>query len=240
MKKALGPHLIKCVGGFVCAWLLSNGAIAEHHEASSPQLETEAQKIGYSFGQMFGRRLSSTMSDIDVDAFVQGIRDVYGDKPSKLTEQEINASLQAYQAKQQKKQMEQQQELASENLTKGKAFLTENAGKDGVITTESGLQYKIVNQGTGSSPKLTDTVEVHYTGSLINGEVFDSSVQRGNSVSFPVNGVIPGWIEALQLMKPGGKWQLFIPADLAYGPTGNGRIGPNETLIFEVELLAIK
>ena len=231
MKKAFALHWKTGVGTIACALALSTAAIADHHEQTA-SLQTEQQKIGYSFGQMFGRRLSSTMADIDLDAFVQGIRDVYNKQPSRLSDEEISQAIKTY-------QQEQVQALATNNLEKGKKFLAENAGKDGVMATTSGLQYKINTAGEGSSPKLNDSVEVHYTGSLINGEVFDSSVQRGKSVSFPVSGVIPGWTEALQLMKPGDKWQLFIPAELAYGTNGNGRIGPNETLIFDVELIAV-
>ncbi len=124
---------------------------------------------------------------------------------------------------------------------RAKTFLAANAKKDGVKTTASGLQYKVIKSGTGKSPKATDTVKVHYHGTLIDGTVFDSSVERGEPVSFPVNGVIPGWTEALQLMKEGDKWQLFIPSKLAYGERGAGaKIGPNATLIFEVELLAVE
>jgi FKBP-type peptidyl-prolyl cis-trans isomerase FklB len=123
----------------------------------------------------------------------------------------------------------------------GEAFLAENAKKEGVKTTASGLQYKVIKSGTGESPKPTDTVKVHYHGTLIDGTVFDSSVQRGEPISFPVTGVIPGWVEALQLMKVGDKWQLFIPAKLAYGARSpSPLIGPNSTLIFEVELLGIE
>ncbi len=131
------------------------------------------------------------------------------------------------------------QSLPDINLEKGQSFLDKNSKKTGVVSLESGLQYKIINKGNGSSPDLNDTVEVHYEGSLINGEVFDSSVDNDEPASFGVNGVIKGWTEALQLMKEGAKWKLFIPSDLAYGETGNNSIGPNETLIFEVELIGI-
>ena len=135
---------------------------------------------------------------------------------------------------------EKQKATAEKNLKAGEAFIAANAKKEGVKTTASGLQYKVIKTGTGASPKLTDTVKVHYHGTLIDGTVFDSSVQRGEPVTFPVNGVIPGWTEALQLMKVGDKWQLVIPAKLAYGEDGSGPIGPNSVLIFEVELLDIE
>lgn len=232
MKKVFAQHWKTRLGVIACALALSTATQAGDNQPLE-SLQTEKQKIGYSFGQMFGRRLSSTMKDIDIDAFVQGVRDVYSEQPSKLSDEQISEAINTY-------QQEQFQMIAAENLEKGKKFLTENATKEGVIATESGLQYKVNTKGEGESPKLSDSVEVHYTGSLLSGEVFDSSVQRGKSTSFPVGGVIPGWTEALQLMKPGGKWQLFIPADLAYGANGNGRIGPNETLIFDVELIAVK
>lgn len=219
---------------FLCTTLT-----ATDHEKETSPLATEEQQVGYSYGQMFGRRLSSTMSDIDIDAFIAGFQDGYSGKDSQLSEEQMNKALQTHQAQLKEQQMAEHSAKASENQKKSEAFLTQNAGKDGVKTTSSGLQYKIIAEGSGTSPAPEDTVEVHYTGTLINGDVFDSSVQRGTPVSFPVKGVIPGWTEALQLMKPGGKWQLFIPPELAYGANGTGRIGPNEALIFEVELLSV-
>jgi len=213
---------------------------AGNHEKATKPLASEEQQVGYSYGQMFGRRLSSTMSDIDIDAFIAGFQDGYSGKDSQLSEEQMNKALQTHQAQLRDQQMAEHSAKAAENLKKSEDFLTQNASKDGIKTTASGLQYKIITEGEGTSPAPEDTVEVHYTGTLINGNVFDSSVQRGTPASFPVKGVIPGWTEALQLMKPGGKWQLFIPPDLAYGANGTGRIGPNEALIFEVELLSVK
>jgi FKBP-type peptidyl-prolyl cis-trans isomerase FklB len=132
------------------------------------------------------------------------------------------------------------EQIAEDNKVQGSAFLAENKGKDGVKTTASGLQYRIIKAGTGVKPSASDTVKVHYEGSLINGTVFDSSIKRGEPVSFPVGGVIKGWTEALQIMPEGSKWQLFIPSDLAYGPGGNRNIGPNEVLLFDVELLEVQ
>ena len=159
-----------------------------------------------------------------------------------MTPQAMQETMQRYQAYQQQEQRRIMEEQATANRAAGTEYLAQNANKPGVITTESGLQYRVIKKGEGASPKLDDTVEVHYTGRLIGGEVFDSSVERGQPVTFPVNGVIKGWVEALQLMKPGSKWELTIPSELAYGPggTANGRIGPNATLIFEVELLDVK
>jgi FKBP-type peptidyl-prolyl cis-trans isomerase FklB len=145
----------------------------------------------------------------------------------------------AYQAEMQEKAAGQQSELAQKNLEAGQTFLAENAEREGVETTESGLQYEILEEGEGESPTAEDQVKVHYTGELISGEVFDSSRERGEPVTFGLNQVIPGWTEGLQLMKEGGRAKLYIPADLAYGPGGNQRIGPNETLVFDVELLDV-
>ncbi len=218
--------------------LLAVSAIAET-TAPTPPAMTD---VSYSFGQTFGVRLKETLPDLDIKSFVEGMSDVYAGKPSRLTDEQMQRVMQEYQVVMQQKQRETMDRLADENREKGKAYLAQNGAKAGVITTASGLQYSVLKKGEGTSPALDDVVEVHYTGSLIGGEVFDSSVERGQPVSFPVNGVIKGWVEALQLMKPGDKWQLTIPSELAYGPAGtpNGRIGPNETLLFDVELLSIK
>ncbi len=153
------------------------------------------------------------------------------EKKALFTPEEFNMIAQTFMTK-------QMERAASSNEDKGRKFLEENAGKDGVMTTESGLQYKILKEGSGNTPNSQSEVTVHYEGRLIDGTVFDSSIQRGQPVTFPLGGVIPGWTEALQMMKKGAKWQLFIPSNLAYGPRGAGNlIGPNETLIFDVELL---
>jgi FKBP-type peptidyl-prolyl cis-trans isomerase FklB len=145
----------------------------------------------------------------------------------------------AYQEELQSQQEQQYNELASQNLEAGEAFLAQNAEREGVETTESGLQYEVIEEGDGNNPTASDRVQVHYTGELINGDVFDSSRDRGQPVTFGLNQVIPGWTEGLQLMSEGARYKLYIPADLAYGPGGNQAIGPNETLIFDVELLAV-
>ena len=157
-----------------------------------------------------------------------------GAKPL-LTEQEIQETMDAFQ----KEMMAKQDEVAKKNKAEGESFLAENKKKEGIKILPSGLQYKVIKAGTGKKPKSTDTVTVHYRGTLIDGTEFDSSYKRGQIVSFPVSGVIPGWTEALQLMEAGAKWQLFIPPNLAYGERGaGGAIGPNTTLIFEVELVS--
>ncbi|WP_417227093.1 FKBP-type peptidyl-prolyl cis-trans isomerase [Amphritea sp.] len=203
-------------------------------------LETDQQKLGYSLGLMLGERLKADVEELDVDALRRAVETVYsGDEPL-LKPEEVEATMMAFQ---QAKMAEQQAEftkISEDNLKKGQEYLAENGKKEGVVTTESGLQYEELTAGEGESPKAEDTVKVHYRGSLISGTDFDSSYSRGEPVSFPLNGVIPGWTEGLQLMKTGGKARLVLPAELAYGPGGMGdAIGPNETLVFEVELLEI-
>ncbi|MDY6993172.1 MAG: FKBP-type peptidyl-prolyl cis-trans isomerase, partial [Pseudomonadota bacterium] len=178
--------------------------------------------------------------DINLDILIRGMSDALGDKEPLLSEEEINKVLTNFQRERIAKQAQQRKQAAEENMKKSEAFLAENKAKEGVKTLESGLQYKVVTPGEGEPPKATDKVTVHYKGTLIDGTEFDSSYQRGKPASFAVNRVIKGWTEALQLMKPGAKWQLFIPPQLAYGERGApGKIGPNETLLFEVELLAV-
>jgi len=204
-----------------------------------PDLTNAKQKTSYAIGLDIGTSLKRQEIDVDARALTAGIADGLAGKPA-LTEEEQKATLMDLQKSAMAKAEEKQKAAAGKNLKAGEAFLAENAKKDGVKTTASGLQYKVIKSGTGPSPKPTDTVKVHYTGTLIDGTVFDSSVQRGEPITFPVNGVIPGWTEALQLMKVGDKWKLFIPAKLAYGEEGPGPIGPNSTLIFDVELLGVE
>jgi FKBP-type peptidyl-prolyl cis-trans isomerase FklB len=179
--------------------------------------------------------------DIDPDILAQGIKDVFAGGKLLLTEEEFRNTMENFRKDMMAKQKMQMQEISDKNKKEGEEFLAENKNKEGVITLPSGLQYKVIKEGDGNLPKATDTVTVHYRGTLIDGTEFDSSYGRGEPATFPVNGVIPGWTEALQLMKAGSKWQLFIPSNLAYGERGaGGRIGPNSTLVFDVELLSIK
>jgi len=217
---------------------------ASEVEAVKPgiALDTDEQRVSYGMGVGLGERIKQDSIAIDSDAFAAGMKDAIEGAELKMTKEEIMQEMQAFQQKQVAAQQAEFDNLATTNLEAGAAFLAENTTKEGVVTLESGLQYKVLTEGTGSKPKATDTVEVHYSGKLLDGTEFDSSYTRGATVSFPVNGVIPGWTEALQLMPVGSKWQLFIPSDLAYGPggTGGGPIGPNATLLFDVELIAIK
>ncbi len=198
-------------------------------------LETEMEKVSYSLGVSVANSVKAQgLQSIDAKAVGKAFEDVFEGKELVISEEEANVILQEYFQKLANKALE-------ENQAAGKEFLLENAKRDGVVTTASGLQYEVLAQGSGASPKATDEVTVHYHGTLTDGRVFDSSVERGQPATFPVNGVIPGWIEALQLMNVGSKYKLFIPSDLAYGERGAGQmIGPNSTLIFEVELISIK
>ncbi|MFQ5469818.1 MAG: FKBP-type peptidyl-prolyl cis-trans isomerase N-terminal domain-containing protein [Gammaproteobacteria bacterium] len=199
-------------------------------------LKNDKEKISYTIGFQIGQNLKQQGMDIDTDMLSAAIEDVMQDKTLKMTMQEMQSAMQAFQ----KKQMESMQAKAEENKKAGEAFLAENKSKDGVKVTDSGLQYKVITEGKGKKPTADSEVVVHYKGTLISGKEFDSSYKRGQPATFPVKGVIAGWTEALQLMSEGAKWQLYIPSDLAYGPRGNSSIGPNETLIFDVELISIK
>lgn len=204
-------------------------------------LNDQKDKVSYSIGMNIGNNLKKQSIDVNPDVLAQGIKDTLSGSKALMTEQEVNETIMAFQKEMSAKQIERLKELGEKNKKEGKAFLAENKKKEGIITLPSGLQYKVINEGTGETPELTDVVTVNYRGTLIDGIEFDSSYRRGQPATFPVNAVIAGWAEALQLMKVGSKWQLFIPSDLAYGERGAGRdIGPNATLIFDVELLSIK
>lgn len=199
------------------------------------------QKASYGFGVDFAKRLNQQGINLDINALTRGIRDVSEGKKLALTEDEMNQARTQFLQKLQADLVIKQKDLGARNLKEGQDFLAANAKKEGVITTDSGLQYKILEAGNGATPKLEDTVVTHYRGTLIDGREFDSSYSRNQPATFPVKGVIKGWTEALQLMKVGAKWQLFIPSDIAYGESKRSElIQPNSTLIFEIELLDIK
>lgn len=204
------------------------------------ELKTVEQKTSYALGLDVGMSFRRLPVEIDLPSFFAGIEDMITGSRPRLSQEEFEQTMKAFQARLQSKAAEAQKGAGEENLKAGAAFLAKNGMKKGVVTTDSGLQYAVLAEGDGATPKKSDVVTVHYTGTLIDGSVFDSSVERGEPATFPVGGVIPGWTEALQLMKVGAKYKLFIPADLAYGEGGaGGVIGPNSTLIFEVELLGI-
>ena len=207
----------------------------------STELKDEKDKVSYSIGLDIGTTFKKQNMDVNHDALMAGLKDaVSGNKPL-LNEDQVKETMTAYSKTMMEKQANQTKEAAAKNGAIGEKFLAENKTKEGIKTTASGLQYKVLKEGSGAGPKETDTVVTHYKGTLLNGTEFDSSYKRNEPASFPVNRVIKGWTEALQLMKPGSKYQLFIPASLAYGERGAGQdIGPNETLIFEVELVSVK
>ncbi|MDR2017614.1 MAG: FKBP-type peptidyl-prolyl cis-trans isomerase [Syntrophobacterales bacterium] len=204
-------------------------------------LKSPKEKVSYSIGVDIGNTLKRQPIDVDPAVLGQGIKDAMSGGKLLLTEQEIRDTMQNFQKEMVTKQTERMKKLSEENKTKGETFLAENKKKPDIITLPSGLQYKVIKEGTGKMPKATDKVTVNYRGTLIDGTEFDSSFKRGEPASFQVNGVIAGWTEALQKMKTEAKWQLFIPSNLAYGERGAGNmIGPNATLIFDVELISIK
>lgn len=207
----------------------------------SIELNTKDEKISYALGLDIGTSFQRLPVDISLPAVFAAMEDVFGNNKPQLDQDEFQALMSEFQQNMQAEAQKLQGQMADKNLEEGKAFLEANKAADGVTVTDSGLQYVIVEEGNGSKPASTDTVSVHYTGTLIDGTVFDSSVQRGEPATFPLNGVIPGWTEGLQTMAVGGKTRFFIPSDLAYGERGAGEvIGPNSTLIFDVELLDIK
>lgn len=203
-------------------------------------LDGDQAKLSYSIGATLGQGLSRDIKDLDVDAFAAAIKDVYGDDEMQMSQDEISTTLTQYQQQKVAEQKAEQKKVADENRKKSEDFLEENAKKDGVETTDSGLQYQVLESGDGESPTADDTVRVNYEGTLPDGTVFDSSYKRGEPISFKVGQVIPGWQEALKMMHVGDTWMITVPSDLAYGPAGTGGpIGPNQALQFKVELLAI-
>jgi FKBP-type peptidyl-prolyl cis-trans isomerase FklB len=204
-------------------------------------LKTDKEKTSYAIGVNMGKSVRNGPVDLDTKIFLQAFRDALAGNKLLMTDEEVKSALTALQADLRKKQEEKNQMLAETNKKAGEEFLAANKAKDGVVTLPSGLQYKILTQGTGPKPAVTDSVVCNYKGTLLDNTEFDSSYKRGQPATFPVGQVIKGWTEALQLMPVGSKWQLFIPSDLAYGARGSGpTIGPNSTLIFEVELISIK
>jgi FKBP-type peptidyl-prolyl cis-trans isomerase len=225
----------------VLALTLAVSACWAHAADTAPKMSTDAQKAAYAIGQNFGKTLVREAPDLDPALVQQGVADALAKRTPALTEAEQTQAIGAFQQAMMAKKASQAEATAATNAQAAKKFLTDNGKKPGVTTLPSGLQYQVVSSGKGPSPKKTDTVKVHYHGTLIDGKVFDSSVQRGEPATFRVDQVIPGWTEALQKMKVGDKWKLFIPPELAYGNRGaGGVIEPGSALIFDVELLAIQ
>ena len=232
----------------LCALLLpalacAPGSVVPGESAAVAQDKPQSvlDRASYAIGYNVGRNLTDQGIEANLDLLLEGVRTgVLGETPP-LTEAEMQTAMNEVQQQVEAKQQDQQEETAAMNKQAGEAFLAENGQRDEVTTTASGLQYEVLLEGMGPKPSATDTVSVHYHGTTIDGAVFDSSVERGQPAEFPLNGVISGWTEGLQLMGVGAKWKLFLPPELAYGDRGAGpKIGPGSTLIFEVELLSIQ
>jgi FKBP-type peptidyl-prolyl cis-trans isomerase len=244
MKKL---HLTKAsvLGATVAALLVTAGCNKESEtSASSAQikLDTIEQKVTYIVGYNMAKQAQANGLNFEKDVMSAAIQDVLDDKEPRIAQADQQQIMMSFQEDQQSKREDERKVAAEANLKKAQAFLADNAKKDGVKVTESGLQYEVLQAAPegAATPSADDIVKVHYHGTLVDGSVFDSSIERGEPVSFPVKGVIEGWVEALQLMKVGDKFKLYIPPELGYGEGGtSGKIGPNDALIFEVELLEI-
>ena len=220
-------------GSLLAAVLFAGNALAT-------ELETEAQKLGYIIGMDIGASLKQQGTNLDLDSLYDAIKATYNDEPLAMTPEEAATIRESFIAERRAEAEAERNEQVASNAVEGDKFLLENRTKEGVILTDSGLQYKVLEMGDGPRPTATDSVKVHYRGTLLNGEEFDSSYERGEPISFVLNKVIAGWTEGVQLMPVGSKFMFYIPPDLAYGPAGGGPIGPNATLIFQVELLDIE
>ncbi|HEX2960728.1 MAG TPA: FKBP-type peptidyl-prolyl cis-trans isomerase [Ignavibacteriales bacterium] len=223
--------------------ILSVGiAACQQKDLKKEDLKTSKDKASYAIGLDIGKTFKRQSIEINEDALLQGVKDaIRKDSLYLLTDAEIQQTMMTFQKEMMEKQTAKMKELGDKNKKEGDAFLAANKTKEGVKTTASGLQYKVITAGTGATPKATDKVKVNYRGTLVNGTEFDNSYKRGEPIVFTVGSVIKGWTEALQLMKVGDKWQIFIPSELAYGEQGAGQtIPPNSTLIFDVELLGIE
>ncbi len=207
----------------------------------SPALKSQKEKVSYIIGMDLANNLKRQSIEIDPDSLARGVKDALSGAKPQLTDQEMREVMTSFEKEVRAKQEELRKATSEKNKIEGEKFLAENKNKEGVKTLPSGLQYKVITPGKGKKPQLTDTVTTNYRGTLIDGTEFDSSSRHGKPATFPVNGVIRGWTEALQLMEEGAKWQLFIPSDLAYGEKGAGQmIGPNAVLIFEIELISVQ
>ncbi|WP_435010893.1 FKBP-type peptidyl-prolyl cis-trans isomerase N-terminal domain-containing protein [Tundrisphaera lichenicola] len=221
--------------GSTMAWAQDPAAKGES------ELKTVDQKAAYAIGLNMGKQMKKQGIALDPELLLKGLRDGLADKAA-LTDAQMEEVMQAFGQQMQAKAAAAASGIAEKSLKEGQAFLAANKAKPGVQTLPSGLQYKVIKEGTGKSPKLDDTVVAHYEGTLIDGTIFDSSIKRGEPAEFPVSGVIKGWTEILQKMKVGAKYQVFIPSDLAYGanPRPGGPIKPNDALIFDIELIDVK
>ena len=228
---------IKLVTAAVMGLMMTTAMAA----TDATSLSTDTDKLSYSIGADLGKNFKTQGIDINPTALAKGMQDGMGTAPLALTEQQMKDVLNKFQKDLMAKRTTDFNKKADENKTKGEAFLADNKSKPGIVVLPSGLQYKIIEAGTGPKPSKSDTVTVEYTGTLINGTVFDSTDKAGKPATFQVSQVIPGWTEALQLMPSGSTWQVFVPANLAYGPRSvGGPIGPNEALVFKIHLISVK
>jgi FKBP-type peptidyl-prolyl cis-trans isomerase len=234
MKNAVGSAALMVIV------LLTLSCSTEKPEPKALELSSFEQKISYIFGREIGQSFREAPAKVDLDAFMHGIQDGINQKASLISSEEEEKTKSQFSMKIQEEQAQRLTELADKNLKEEESFLAKNKSEEGVVTTDSGLQYRVLQEGAGALLKETDRVKVHYRGSLIDGTEFDSSYSRNEPAVFEVNGVIPGWTEGLQIMKFGGKYKLWIPSKLAYGARGAGRaIGPNTLLIFDLEPLEL-
>jgi FKBP-type peptidyl-prolyl cis-trans isomerase len=225
---------------FLCITVLLVAFFVSQAAAETVSLKSEKGKRSYSIGNDIGNNLKTQPFEVDADLLAKGIKDALTGKKPALTEQEMKDVLTALKNQLMAKRASQIKEIADKNKKDGEAFLAENKKKPGVITLPDGLQYKVITEGAGNTPAPTDKIKVHYKGTLINGTEFDSSYKRGEPLEYEIAKFIPGWKEALTMMKEGSKWELYIPSELAYGEQGSGPvIGPNSVLIFEMELISI-
>lgn len=236
MKRALTATAVTLAMMF-----LAVGCTAGEKKVEIKELKDQKEKVSYSIGLNIGNDFKTQGVEVDTNILLKGMTDALSGAQPMLTEEQIQETLTQLQKDMVAKQETMAKEAAEKNKTAGAAYLAENGKKEGVTTLPSGLQYKVIEEGTGATPTLESTVTVHYKGTLVDGKEFDSSYARNEPATFPVKGVIPGWTEAMQLMKEGAKWQIVIPSELAYGERGAGPvIGPNSTLVFEVELIKVQ
>ena len=236
---------MKKIIALLCCALFLTVACKKEEKVETPKeptaLSTQMEKVSYSIGMDIGNTIKQQGLDVDPEFVALGMSHAFANATTLLTPEQAKEVLMQWQQELMQKRVEEIKKQAEENAAKGKAFLEENAKKDGVVTLESGLQYEIIEDGNGTSPAEDDVVTVHYKGTLIDGTEFDSSYSRNQPATFPVNGVIKGWTEALQKMKTGGHWKIYVPAELAYGERQAGpKIGPNSTLVFDVTLLSVQ
>ncbi len=226
---------------FVFAGLTALAGCQKSDDAAETEvtLDTLEKKVSYTIGVSVAENVRVDQFDFDSAAFSQAVADVKAGTDSRLSQEEMQATMQSFQTMQREIAMQERETQETKNRAEGEAFLATKEQEEGVVKTESGLMYKIITEGSGAIPKADDSVVAHYAGTLLDGTEFDSSYKRGKPATFGVSNLIPGWVEALQLMPVGSKWELYIPGDLAYGPRGNQGIPPSSTLVFELELLEI-